>query len=235
MSIVTAHWSGTPAQRERAYHLEFMQRQTPLQANLLQACRDAQAPSDVPWVRMYGAFAVYKNVNFDTAMDYGCFGWNHDFRDNSPNIEVAAMCMGGPHTGTRNFGEWPYTKAHAWMHAYLIAMVCRLKGIDPLESFKPVQGFMNGPLYSVSTHGERAYQTQNKPIDRHNRGYGLYGDDPDCRWDLAILDPHDIDKLGSYNSARKAVTDSANWLRSMASKIKHDSGFTDHFNLAQPV
>lgn len=235
MGLITGHWSGSDPNPEGAYHLEFWQRHTPIPQALIDAARNAKNAQEAPWNAIFEEFLVKKSVNFDTAMSYGTFMWNHDFRDGSPNIEIAAMCMGGPHVGTQNWGEWPYTPAHAWMQAYLMAVVAHLKNIHPLESFAPIDGYMNGPLYSLSTHGERAYQTANPPIDTTNRGYGLWGQDPDCRWDLLVVDANDTAKLKAYATSHQAATDQANWFRKTAADIQGLRDFQDHWNLSQHV
>lgn len=218
MGIITGHWSATSPERLGDYHAEFGQRGDIPQA-LLATCRAAVRADQIPWSVLRQNFNVWKNTNFDTVMTYGTWDWNHDFRDGSPNIEVGALCMGGPHTGTTNFGQWPYTKAHAWMHAGVIARIAHLKGIKPLESFEAPAGYMNGPLYAISTHGERAYQTANPGIDDQGRGYGLWSKDPDCRWDLDVLDFADLAKLKTYDAAYAATKASASWLRNAVADI----------------
>jgi hypothetical protein len=242
MSIITAHWSATSPDdsgvyhRLGDYHAEFGLIK-PLSNTVLTHCRNAVHPADVPWSDLSHIFAVWKNYNFDTATSYGTWMWNHDFRDNTPNIEVAALCMGGSDVCTTDFGAHPFTKAHAWMMAGVIARIAKLKGIDPMQSFEAVNGYMNGPLFAVSTHGERAYQTENMQVENADRGYsgyrgyGAYSADPDMRWDLDVLDVADLKALGSFQTAYAATKSSAAWLRNAAASIIHANYTADMWGL----
>lgn len=161
---------------------------------------------------------------------------NTDPRDGSANTEVSAMCMAGAQTS--DFGQYPYTMAHAWVHAGLLARICALKNIDATESFdtsiEPAT-LQNGPIFTVSTHGERAIQTVDYGVPNGNAssrtasdqfGYFVGSGDPDSRWDIALLDPGYITS-GVTVAGAKA---SAAWLRQQAHAIK-SSGIADYWGL----
>ena len=238
MSILTGHWSASDPVRLKDYHVEFAQRGT-LAPAMLEKCRSAKTAQDVPWIALKLSFDVWKNTNFDTPTSYGTWDWNHDFRDGSPNIEIAAMCMA--EASISDFGSYPYTKAHAWMHAAIMARIAHLKGIDPLASFDPVQGYFDGPIFALSTHGERAYQTVNSSVETADRGYtgyrgyGMYSADPDSRWDIAVVDVLNKAALSSYETAYPSVKSSAAWLRASAAQIIHLNLIADMWGLDQEV
>ena len=220
MSLITAHWSATSPVRLRTYHVEFAYTGA-LSPAVVTACLAAQAPADVDWDSLARAFAIWKNMDFSAATDYGTWHINHDPRDNSPNIEVAAMCMQGASV-SGPWGPYPYEKVHAWMHAAIIARIGMLKDI-PLDAFFDNPNpdvYQNAPLYVVSTHAERAYQSVD-PDAKAIPSYGdfVYGGDGDCRFDCAALDPSAAHVLASPDSALSSMRSSAQWLRQRAHLI----------------
>jgi hypothetical protein len=177
-------------------------------------------------------FAIWKNDALSATTEYGTWEMNSDPRDHSANVEVAFMGMSG--ATTQNFGAYPYTIAAAWMHAALIARVCALKNIDCNGSFdvsvEPAV-LQNGPIYNVSTHGERALQTYNPPPNGatndalgRSLGYFLGSGDPDSRWDIGVTDAAYLPVTPA--SARAAAA----WLRAKAHAIKV-AGLTDYWGL----
>ncbi len=232
--LATAHWSASPPQRLRAYHEEFALTGS-LDAQHLHNLRvlkgDPLGYSKVPWDELRAQFTLWKNDSFTTPTDYGTWDVNRDPRDGtSPNVEVAAMCMGD--ATTTNFGTWPYTIAHAWIHAGIIARICALKGFDSNGSFDAsvAPQLQNGPIFVVSTHGERAIQTVNWNVSGAGAsseaaskefGYFLGSGDGQSRWDITFLDPEYIPNGVSVASAKS----SAAWVREQAHLIKAAGDF----------
>ena len=227
--LVTCHWSASPPQRLRAYHLEFALTGT-MTAEDLHNLR-ALGNASVPWTTLCAQFTIWKNDALTVPTDYGTFDLNNDPRDNSANIEVAAMCMSG--ASATNFGAYPYTIAHAWMHAAIVARIAVLKNLDCLESFSASvepSVLQNGPIFTISTHGERAIQTNDWPLGAASQtqsakyGYFFGSGDPNLRWDLTLLDPAYIDTTKDptadadwYATQCRA---SAAWIRGQAHAIK---------------
>lgn len=240
--LVTGHWSASQPVRLRAYHEEFALTGDPFSAEELHALRalhdDPNGYKSVPWATVRPRFTLWKNDSFSTPTDYGTWDVNRDPRDQSPNIEIAAMCMGD--ATTTNFGTRPYTIAHAWMHAALMARVCQLKGIDTMGSFDASVEpgvLQNGPIFNLSSHGERAIQTINWGVagagassEAASRefGYFLGSGDPSSRWDCLFLDPYYI---GPATVATAKA--SAAWIRTQAHNIKA-AGITDFWGLDGP-
>ena len=231
MSLITHHWSASPPARIYDYHLEYA-----LTGAIVPALREkllaAQSPKDVDFVELCAQFHWWKNVDFATATDYGTWHWNHDFRDGSPNIEIGALCMGGEGVSVAgSWGTWPFTIAHAWMAVAIGARVAKLKGIDPLGSFPASGGFQNGPLYNISTHGERALQTIDPAASlRPGFGYFAYSGDGDCRWDLSALDYSRSASLATPDGARAQAISSAAWIRKQTAATIA-AGITDFWGL----
>ncbi len=242
--IVTLHESASAPIFLGDYHVEMFAKKT-LPQSLVDECYNAlvagsMKPSYVEAVRTY--FSIKKFIVFGTPTSYGTFEMNHDPRDRSTNIEIAAMCMGGE--GVKIAGPWgryPYTAAHGVMHAAISARVCKLKALDPTEIFDPSVDpnvLQNGPISVLATHGERAIQTYETPGPdsattetlARRFGYFAYSGDPDCRWDVAALDPRDADKLGSAESARTTCIESAHRLRALTRSFM-DAGITDFWGL----
>jgi|GEM_PF-5880977 len=228
--LVTCHWSASGPNRLRDYHIEFALTGllTPSQrGDLLRAASAGQ----VDWKALRFIFGVYKNVDLDTPTDYGTWHMNHDPRDGSANVEIGALCMGGEDVRIDgSWGAYPFTIAHAWMMAGIVARVCALKHIDVGGAFT-ANGFQNQPLYNVSTHGERALQTPDPDaVLRPGFGYFAYSGDGDCRWDLAVLDYVDAHLLATPNSARASAIASARWIRERAHEIKA-AGISDFWGL----
>jgi hypothetical protein len=212
------------------YHVEFATNQ-PVDKeyeNSLLSQIDKIDVTKINWEQHLKLFSIFKNVAFDTATSYGTYRLNHDPRDNSPDIEIASLSMGGE--GVSVAGQWgkqPHTIIHSLTHAYLVAVVCKLKNIKPLESFDvsfEPSVLQNGPIWVISTHAERALQTKDLGADTvPERGYGLYSGDPDSRFDLAALDNRDSHLLSNADSAIKTAYKSAAWIRTVASELlKHD-------------
>ena len=230
MSLITDHWSATGPTRINDYHVEFGAING-ISTELNKQFGVITDASKIDFVHLKSLFNVWKNTPFDTATDYGTWHLNHDPRDNSPNIEIGALTMGGESVQTTGpWGNFPYTYVHSWMHAALNARVCKLKNIDPLGSFNS-NSLQHGPQYNISTHAERAYQTPNPPIDDVNhRGYAIYSGDSDLRWDIAARDVSDAHKLGNFDSALTELKANANWLRKQTKSIL-DLGITDFWGL----
>ena len=238
--LITNHWSASPPVRLNAYHIEFAATED-LDATLLHDLRafkdnGGNAFANVPWSTLLLEFTIWKNDSFTTQTDYGTWDENTDPRDGSPNIEIAAMCMVG--ATTTNWGSYPYTIAHAWMHAGIIARICALKDLDANGSFDTSvepSVLQNGPIYVVSTHGERALQTRDYGVAggaaqsqelSDEFGYFVGSGDPDSRWDIALLDPQYI----SFSISPANAKASAAWLREQAHLIK-SAGITDYWGL----
>lgn len=233
MSLVTNHWSGSVPIRLRAYHVEIA-RKTELPTEELHTLRQAwlagaSAVVNFPWLRTL--FNVWKNDALTTANDYGTWQLNHDPRDQSPNIEVASMCLPG---GATDFhGVEPFTIAHAWMHAYITAAICTLKNIDVPSSFDAsVDGVLqNGPIFVVSTHGERAIQTKDYGIpggaaisqaasDKY--GYFFGSGDPDSRADLFCLDGQWYDGKVTVDQCKESAAQLREHARAIKAAGVHD-------------
>lgn len=237
--LVTGHWSATAPARLRDYHIEFSQT-SPIDSAFKLALRDAIALGPPDFAKLRESFTIWKNDQLGSPTDYGTWHLNHDPRDGSANIEIGALCMAN--ATTQNWGRYPFTRAHAWMMAGIVARVCVLKKIDTGGSFATdvePSVLQNGPIFNVSTHGERALQTQNpgtpeNPIPHPERGYFIYSGDPDCRWDLAVLDPSDVGKISVPSSAIAAATASAAWIRMHAHAIAA-AGITDFWGLDGPA
>lgn len=227
--LATGHWSASPPQRLRAYHEEFAltgKLSDDFLHNLRVLKSDPEGYLKVPWNELLAAFTIWKNDAFTVPTDYGTWDMNRDPRDGtSPNVEIAAMCMGD--ATTENFGTWPYTIAHAWIHAGLIARICALKGFDIGASFDAsvAAQLQNGPIFVVSTHGERAIQTVNYGVPGAGAsseaaskefGYFLGSGDGSGRWDLLHLDPEYIPDGVSVAVAKA----SAAWIRQQAHNIR---------------
>jgi len=231
--IVTLHESASPPMFLGDYHVEFYAK-FPVSSTLNDRCYAAlhgESVSSTLVEEVTPFFAVKKFTALTEPTSYGTYLMNHDPRDRSSNIEIAAMCLGGEGVQMAGpWGKWPYTAAHGIMHAALAARVCSLKSLDPMATFdvsvKP-DVLQNGPIYVASTHGERAIQTYDTPgpggsssEDQARRfGYFAYSGDPDCRWDIAAFDPRDAAKLGSAESARATCMDSASKLRHAISEL----------------
>jgi hypothetical protein len=147
---------------------------------------------------------------------------NHDPTGdgNGPDIEVGALCMGGEHVETTGpWGNFPYTPAHFIMHAALLARVCKLMGFSPDDYFGAdvdPHRLQNGPIFRVSTHGERAYQTIDVPTPPNpSFGYFLFSGDCDLRWDIAVFEESKAGELSSATSAVKACVETAAMLRTL--------------------
>jgi hypothetical protein len=237
--LVTAHWSASPPARLRAYHIEFAltgQTFSDLELHNLRALRaDPNGYQSVPWSVLTSRFTIWKNDSLTTANDYGTWDLNNDPRDNSSNIEIAAMCM--DNATTTNFGPDPYTMAHAWMHAGLFARVCALKNLDAGASFDAgvAPQLQNGPIFNLSTHAERAIQTVDYGVPGGSAssqaasdqfGYFLGSGDPDSRWDITFLDPQYISDGVTVATAKA----SAAWLRQQAHLIKA-AGISDYWGI----
>ena len=232
MSVVTNHWSGSPPVRLQAYHVEIALTGvlTAGDFHFLRLLHDhPEGYLSVPWATLRNQFTIWKNDSFATATDYGTYEFNHDPRDGSPNIEVASMCM--PGGATAFDGDSPFTIAHAWMHAAICARVCQLKGLDTVEAFPASDDpyFQNGPIFVVSTHGERAIQTKDTAATNPALGYFFGSGDPDSRADLFCLD-------GQYYDGTVTVAQckaSAAWIRQQAHLIK-GAGINDFWGLDGP-
>jgi len=236
--LITGHWSVSPLKRLRDYHLEFalIAALTDEQNHLLRA---ATSPDQVDFDELRKHFVTYKNFEFGTATSYGTWDMNRDPRDGTPNVEIAMLGMDGTDVVINGpWGDHPYTKAHAWMHAAIIARVAQIKGIDTGGSFDTSvepSVLQNGPIHNISTHGERAYQTNDQGQDKIPKlGYFAYSGDSECRWDLAALDPSDAHLLGDEASALSTMLASAAWIRQQAHAIKV-AGITDLWGLDGPV
>jgi hypothetical protein len=230
--LVTCHWSATPPpNRLRDYHVEFA-RTKEIDAALIQRLLAGETPSDDDWATIVQTFAVFKNFDLDTATAYGTWHLNHDPRDHTSNIEVGALCMSGEGVGTTSWGAEPFTIVHAWMMAAIVARICAIKKIDTAESFPaaPYQ-LANGPIYTVSTHAERALQTPDSDATlRPTFGYFIFSGDPDSRWDLAALDSSRAVNLKTPEGARSSAIASANWIRMQAHALKA-IGISDFWQL----
>lgn len=234
LGLITDHWSATSPNRIRDYHVEFALR-APLPESLHLHLLQARTAADVNFGELKTYFDVFKNFDLGTPTSYGTYHLNHDPRGDgsSADVEIGALCMGGEGVSTSgSWGRWPYTIAHAWMHAALNARVAALKGIDTGAAFDvsvEPSVLQSGPIHTVSTHAERALQTvdadaDGKPFKRPDLGYFIGSGDPDSRWDLAVLDPtlagQLADAAGACTRARAAAIASASWIRARTHEIK---------------
>lgn len=235
--ILTTHWSASSPARINDYHVEFALKFPQIDPAFMHDLRAATDPTKVDFDKLFWNFNTWKNFVLTDVTTYGTWHLNHDPRDGtSPDVEIGALCMGGEGTSITRWGRWPYTTAHAWMHAAIIARICAMKRLDPLQRFAPTNGLQDGPIFVVSTHAERAFQTVNPGIDNINhRGYGMYSGDPDMRWDIAVFEQADAGKLIDYPHARQAVHDSAQWLREQSAGIIAHNLLTPTLGLDGPV
>jgi len=225
--ILTCHWSVTPPTRQRDYHIEFALTGN-LSSEYIASLGTVTDPSKIDWKTLKNAFTIYKNNNLTDVTTYGTWHLNSDPRDGSANVEIAALTMDGSDvTTTGSWGPNPYTFAHAWIHAGIVARVCKIKNIEANGSFNvsvEPSVLINGPIYIVSTHGERALQTNDDGEDTvPQRGYGIFSGDSSCRWDIACLDPSQNHLLNDATTAIASVHSSAAWIRNMAHLIKADA------------
>lgn len=234
--ILTHHWSATSPARIRDYHVEYALTGE-ISASLHAALLAASGPADVSWGALRAAFQVWKNVDLATPTDYGTWHLNHDPRDQSANVEIGALCMGGEGVGMTSWGAWPFTIAHAWMAVGIGARICKIKNIDPLGSFDAAShGMQNGPLSVISTHGERALQTPDPPaILRPSFGYFAYSGDPDCRWDISALDVSKAAPLASPDAARSSAIAAALWIRTQTNTLFKGAIISDLWGLDKPA
>lgn len=244
MSVQTHHWSGSGPTRIRAYHVEIA-REQPLPSDYLYDLRVLWRRTDgarsVDFAKLKSYFAIYKNDDLSTPTDYGTWDFNEDPRDGSPNIEIASLCM--PKGATAFDQEEPFTIAHAWAHAYIAAVIAKLKNMDVMGSFDaaPYPQFQNGPIPIIGTHGTRAIQQVNFGVqgagassEALSKQYGYFfgSGDPQSRADLFCLD-------GSWYDANVGVTikqalESATELRWNAHVIKAENLVTDMWGLDGP-
>jgi hypothetical protein len=238
--LVTAHWSATSPVRLRKYHIEFAITGSAFSSDVLHNLRalgaQANGYQSVPWSDLLASFTIWKNEDLTAPDNYGTWDMNTDPRDGSSNIEVSAMCM--LNAKSNAFGQYPYTMAHAWIHAGILARVCALKGLDATESFDASVEpgtLQNGPIFTVSTHGERAIQTVDYGVPNGNAssqaasdqfGYFLGSGDPDSRWDIALLDPEYIPNGVTIAGAKAAAA----WLRQQTHAIKA-AGIADYWGI----
>lgn len=221
--LVTAHWSATGPSHLGEYHVEFGA-PNGISNDLNLMAENATDPLHVDFTKLKAAFNIWKNTAFGTATDYGTWRLNHDPRDGSADIEVGALCMGGENVSvTGPWGSYPYTYAHSWMHAAIIARIGFLKHIDLGGHFDASiePGILqNGPIYNVSTHAERALQTQDSDaVLRPAFGYFVYSGDGDCRWDIACRDVKDAPKLAKPANAKTEALANAAWIRKQSASI----------------
>jgi hypothetical protein len=200
--IITSHWSGSGAVRLRAYHEEIARTGAitdTYRAHLRTLWSQMNGALSVDWPQLFSLFTVWKNTDLSTPRDYGTWDINTDPRDGSTNIEIASMCM--PGGATAFDGAEPFTVAHAFVHAYLVAAIAKRENIDVLATFpasvRPGT-LQNGPIDVVGTHGTRAIQTIDYGVSGGNAasqaqsdefGYFFGSGDPDSRADLFCLDP----------------------------------------------
>jgi hypothetical protein len=225
----------TPPTRQRDYHVEFALTGNLQAAQLEDLDLDMYKHNrDIDWELLKAQFTIYKNNDLSEVTSYGTWHLNSDPRDGSSNIEVAALTMDGAVSTIGSWGPHPYTFAHAWMHAAIIARICAIKGIDALGSFDPsVESsvLQNGPIFVVSTHAERALQTNDDGQDTVvSRGYGMFSGDSQERWDIAALDPSRRSNLVNPAMALASVQISAAWIRTQAHYIK-SAGVSDLWGL----
>jgi len=234
--IITCHWSVTPPTRQRDYHVEFALTGNGLSQEFISSLGTITDPNKVDWDTLFNNFTVYKNNNLTDVTTYGTWHLNSDPRDGSANIEVASLTMAGDNvTTTGSWGDNPHTFAHSWMHSAIVARIAHLKDLDCNASFDvsvEPSVLQNGPIYVVSTHGERALQTNDDGEDSVPQlGYFIWSGDSSCRWDIACLDPSQNQALANAESAVKSCHDSAAWIRQMAHLIKASGNFSNMLGL----
>jgi hypothetical protein len=166
--VITNHWSGSPAERLRAYHIEIVRKLAldPAYVTELKSMWESPIGSrHMDFAKLLSHFTIYKNDNLTQPTDYGTWDFNEDPRDNSANVEVASMCM--PGGATAFSGAEPFTIGHAWCHAYINAIIAKLKNLDLAGSFPASvsSALQNGPIFVSSTHGQRALQTVNYGVE----------------------------------------------------------------------
>lgn len=221
--LITNHWSVSSPGKLGDYHVEFALKM-PFAVAYISECYALLKNPSTAKLKAFNLdmhaehFNIWKNDALTKVTDYGTFHMNHDPRDRSANIEIAAMCMDGSDVQVEGpWGPHPYTAAHALMHAALNARVAKLKGLDPQASFSTSvepNVLQNGPIYVLSTHGERALQTKDgTDATVPSRGYFAYSGDGNCRWDLAALDVRDAHLLAEANSAVETCRRSAMTMR----------------------
>lgn len=251
--LITDHWSATTNVNVPEYHIGTWAHQPRPPQSLVEECYTyAKASHHHPLPNallnaLTVAFALRKNVALGTATEYGTYRLNHDPRDGSADIEIAACCMGGERVYTTGpWGNYPFTAAHAVYLAQVNARVCKLKGLDPLAHFDAAVApgvLQNGPVFVVSTHAERAIQTQDfaphgdgaASLSQSQRyGYFLGSGDSNLRWDIAVVDQRDARLLaplsGSYDAARRTALETAATMRLMT-KAALDGGIHDLWGL----
>lgn len=242
--LITNHWSGSGPVRLRAYHIEIARTGeigSLYSHDLRAAWQDPTMPMRaVDFALLHDKFVVWKNDTLTTINDYGTWDENSDPRDHSANVEIASMCMPG---GATDFaGTEPFTIGHAWMHAYICAVVAKLKGIDLLGAFPTSVEpgtLQNGPIDVCGTHGSRAIQTIDFGVPNGNAssqalsdefGYFFGSGDPDSRADLFCLDPAWYTGTVTKDMAIAAAAE----IRQHAHIIKGSSWFTDMWGLDGP-
>lgn len=227
MSIITCHWAvvGKMNSALNDYHVEFTDKNLSAEYNksLLGQIENPDAKK-VDWKKHIAMFSVFKNDPLTAVTGYGTWHLNSDPRNGQANIEIASLTMGGSNVQVQGpWGDNPHTISHSLMHAYLVAIVCKLKNINPLDSFSASvepSVLQNGPIFVVSTHGERAIQTNDDGQDSiPSLGYFAYSGDSNCRWDLAALDPTKASDLSTKDGAVKSCKASAAWIRKVASEL----------------
>ena len=231
MSIITCHWAVVPKMTTALgdYHIEFTDKNLDKNYNtsLLYQINKPDV-TKINWNNHMDMFSVFKNNPLNAVTGYGTWHLNSSPVDGSSNVEIASLTMGGSDVQVQGpWGNNPHTISHSLVHAYLVASVCKLKNINPLESFATSVEpsiLQNGPIYVVSTHGERAIQTNDGGEDSMpSLGYFIFSGDSNCRWDIAALDPTEANKLSNATSAVATCKASASWVRNMASDLlKHN-------------
>lgn len=238
--LITNHWSVSGLNKLKDYHVEFaltgtVSSITQKQCYALVSKVDAVALKAFNVDTLKKAFTIYKNFPFTQPTTYGTYLINNDPRDNSSNIEIAMLGMDGANVQVQGpWGSHPYTAAHAIMHAAINARVCKLKGINPIDSFPTSiepSILQNGPIYVLSTHGERALQTNDQGDDTiPERGYFAYSGDSNCRWDIAALDELDAHHLADGHQAVLWCKQSAGILRQLTN-IFFSAPIADYWGL----
>lgn len=223
--IMTCHWSATGPTPITDYHVEFaLVRPIPSDLSAMLSAGKPLGPADVD--RLKAAFDIWKFMDFSAIPQYAVWHLNHDPRDGtSADVSIAALCMGGENvTTTGSWGKYPFTWAHAYIMAAIVARIATIKNVDVGESFDESEckysAQQNGPIYTVATHGYRAYQTPNPGVANPERGYFLYSGDNHIRWDLAALNQSVASGLRDFDSALALANKSCQWLRETAHTIK---------------
>lgn len=244
MSNITHHWAGDNDQRLRDYTLEIG-RTAALDPAYLHDLRvawlDPNGAKTVDFKALKSKFVVWKNHDLTYVPSYDTWNWNHDPRDGTtPNICVSSMCF--PHGATDFSGLEPFTVAHAWMHAYAAAVLADIESIDCLESWDNPNPavFQNGPMFTISTHAERAVQTIDYGVAGGNAsseaaskefGYFFGSGDPQSRADLFCLDAQWYDGTVTIAQAKK----SAAQLRAHSHVIKANGLIGDKWGIDGPI